>query len=110
MPYSNKHMYAMTELNVINRINPKDLSVMSAENLSDHLKVRTNIAHPQILADGSWINMGLHINKDKKLVDQSRVDAVTNYSKQRLELLNRIVEDSATVGKSQQLSDDSDDD
>ena len=51
-----------------------------------------------------------HINKEKKLVDQGRVDQVTNYSKQRLEMLNRIVEESTTSSKQQQLSDDSDDD
>lgn len=36
-----------------------------------------------------------HINKEKKLVDQSKVDSVANYSKKRLEKLNRVVEDSA---------------
>ncbi len=59
-------MYAMTELSRINRINPDDLSLMNTTDLSDYLKVRTNIAHPQILKDGSWINMGLHIDKDRK--------------------------------------------
>lgn len=59
-------MYAMTELSRVNRIDPKDLSLVNTTNLSDYLKVRTNIAHPHVLSDGSWINIGLHINSDKK--------------------------------------------
>ncbi len=66
MPYANKHIYAMTELNRIHRINPDDLSLLNTIDLSNYLKVKTNIAHPQILKDGSWINVGLYVDKDRK--------------------------------------------
>ena len=33
-----------------------------------------------------------HINKDKKLVSQGKVDAISAYSRQRLEQLNRIID------------------
>lgn len=65
-PYANKHLYAMTELNYITRLDPKDLSTISQTNVSEYMDVKTNIAHPQILEDGSWINMGLYVDKEGK--------------------------------------------
>jgi carotenoid cleavage dioxygenase-like enzyme len=65
-PYANKHMYAMTELNYINRIDPEDLSVMSSTNIQEYFEVKTNIAHPHSLRDGSWINVGLNIDGKRK--------------------------------------------
>lgn len=65
-PYANKHLYAMTELNYITRLDPKDMSTISQTNISKYLDVKTNIAHPQILEDGGWINMGLYVDENKK--------------------------------------------
>ena len=33
-----------------------------------------------------------HVNKDKKLVNQGKVDSIANYSKTRLDILNKVVE------------------
>ena len=57
-----------------------------------------------------------HINKEKKLVNQSKVDWITNYSKQRLENLNQVIglANASEVQPEEQaataLSEDSDDD
>lgn len=65
-PFANKHLYAMTELNRITRVNPDDLSVMSITDVTKYFETKTNIAHPHCLNDGSWINMGVFIDDKRK--------------------------------------------
>ena len=49
-----------------------------------------NQGRVKIFRDGT-INWQ-HINKEKKLVNQNRVDSIGNYSKARLEQLNKSVD------------------
>lgn len=49
-----------------------------------------NQSRVKIFRDG---NINMHqINKEKKLVNQEKVDSVANYSKQRLDDLTRIID------------------
>lgn len=65
-PYANKHLYALTEVNRINRLDPEDLSIISTTDIQEYFKTKTNIAHPITLRDGSWINMGLYVDEKGK--------------------------------------------
>lgn len=67
----------------------KNLMNMIATITRENPSFPYNQGRMRIFRDGT-INWQ-HI-KDKKLVNQNRVDAIANYSKQRLEQLNRVVD------------------
>jgi beta,beta-carotene 9',10'-dioxygenase len=66
VPFGNNQLYALTESNMITRVNPKDLSIMNVKNLKKHLTTtNTSVAHPHVDADdGSWYSVGMQIGKD----------------------------------------------
>ena len=47
-----------------------------------------------------------HINKEKKLVNQSKVDWITNYSKKRVEELNKVLKMAEKMGEAVVAVDD----
>jgi carotenoid cleavage dioxygenase-like enzyme len=65
-PYMNK-LYASTETNIMNQLDPKDMSILKTINIEDHFNgfLRNSLAHSHTLRDGSWINMGWKINRGK---------------------------------------------
>lgn len=59
----NSNLYALVETNFIIRINPKTLQTMERLSVTDYIKTsKTSSAHPHILTDGTWINMGINSN------------------------------------------------
>ena len=68
----------------------RNLMTMIATITRENPSFPYNQSRIKIFRDGiiNW----QHINKEKKLVDQGKVDSIANYSKQRLENLNRVVE------------------
>ena len=51
--------YALTESNLMNRLDPKDLSIIECINVAEHTPTATTtIAHAHFENDGSWITMG----------------------------------------------------
>ena len=40
-----------------------------------------------------------HINREKKLVNQSKVDYITNYSKKRMDELNKVLKIAEKMGE-----------
>lgn len=64
VPFSNQHLYALTETNFICRIDPKTLEVIDHLSVTDFIKTsKTSLAHPHVLTDGSWINMGINTSR-----------------------------------------------
>ena len=45
-----------------------------------------------------------HINREKKLVNQSKVDYITNYSKKRMDELNKVLKIAEKMGENAQAS------
>ena len=45
-----------------------------------------------------------HINREKKLVNQSKVDYITNYSKKRMEELNKVLKIAEKMGENTQAA------
>ena len=60
MPYAKSQLYAMTESNVMCRLDPNDLRILDSPNIKKHIPTaRSTIAHPHIdHDDGSWITLG----------------------------------------------------
>jgi len=59
MPYANEHLYALTESGSVCRIDPQDLRILETVSIKKHItSMATNIAHPHVEKDGSWIQMG----------------------------------------------------
>lgn len=66
VPYSKDHLYAMTEITRISRLDPSDLSIMNTVNMANILPdLKSMIAHPHVETDGSWINCGTSNIKGK---------------------------------------------
>lgn len=66
VPYADQHLYALTETNLMCRLDPNDLSVLEKINITDAIpSARSTIAHPHVDRDGSWITMGMNLS-DKK--------------------------------------------
>jgi beta-carotene 15,15'-monooxygenase len=61
-------MYALTEINFIIRVDPKDLSVLNRINLTSHVPTATtNNAHPHIdNVDGSWLSVAINFKNRLK--------------------------------------------
>ena len=75
-PFTQNHLYAMTETNLICRVNPKDLSIISTTNITDYIpSVTTSIAHPHIEPDGSWLVVGINIKRSPAHYDFIKYDA-----------------------------------
>ena len=66
LPYMNK-LYASTESNKINQLDPKDMSILKTIDIEDHFSgvLKNSLAHSHALRDGSWINMGWKIERGK---------------------------------------------
>jgi carotenoid cleavage dioxygenase-like enzyme len=59
VPFANRQLYALTEANYIVRVDPKNLNVLGKFNVTDKIPTsKSTIAHPHVLPDGSWIEMG----------------------------------------------------
>ncbi len=53
VPFGNEQLYALTESNMICKVDPLSLDVQKTVNLTDYLKdARSTIAHPHIEEDG----------------------------------------------------------
>lgn len=64
VPFANRQMYALTETNFLVRVDPKSLNVTGKFSVTDKIPTsNTIIAHPHVLPDGSWIDMGVNLNK-----------------------------------------------
>ena len=63
-PYAKKDLYALTETGYMCRIDPDTFDVKERLSISDYIKTsKTSIAHPHVLPDGSWINLGMDGSK-----------------------------------------------
>ena len=64
MPYAKNQLYAMTETNVMCRLDPANLKILDTPNIKKYVPTaRNTIAHPHIDSkDGSWITLGILTN------------------------------------------------
>ena len=54
-------MYALTETNYLMRIDPANLNITKRLSVTKCISTsKTIIAHPHVLEDGSWIDMGMN--------------------------------------------------
>ena len=61
VPFAKRQLYALSEGNFIIQVDPKNLDVKGKLNVCDKIpSSKTIIAHPHVLPDGSWIEMGLN--------------------------------------------------
>ncbi|GFO46013.1 beta,beta-carotene 15,15'-monooxygenase [Plakobranchus ocellatus] len=58
-------LFAMTELPLINEVNPDSLKVESKRKLTDYVMVHQGTAHPHVLEDGTWIYYSMNSNYTK---------------------------------------------
>lgn len=60
VPYGNEHLYALTETNMICKLDPKNLDILKTISVAKYIpSATTTIAHPHVLEDGGWIIMGI---------------------------------------------------
>jgi hypothetical protein len=53
VPYGNEQLYALTETNMISKVDPLNLEIQKTLNISDYSKdTDSTIAHPHIEEDG----------------------------------------------------------
>jgi beta,beta-carotene 9',10'-dioxygenase len=66
-PFANRQMYALTETDFLNRVDPQTLEIIEKLNVKDKITTsNTIIAHPHVLPDGSWIDMGVNLSNRLK--------------------------------------------
>ena len=66
VPYGNE-LYALTETNLICKIDPKNLEILKTINVSSYIPTATTtIAHPHVEPDGSWIICGMNTKEKQK--------------------------------------------
>lgn len=60
-PYANEQLYALTETNLMCKLNAEDLSIEDTVNVTEYIHdLKTTFAHPHIEKDGSWLTMGVN--------------------------------------------------